>query len=65
MLVEPFVYLYLLFVTIYFQDLGMFIAMVSYVFVVISLSVTASRESLKSKLLLLCTAPFNFFFLTF
>lgn len=61
MLVEPFVYLYLLFVTIYFQDLGMFIAMVSYVFVVISLSVTASRESLKSKLLLLCTAPFNFF----
>lgn len=61
MLIEPFVYLYLLFITIYFQDLGMFVAMVSYVFVVIALSVTASREPLKSKLLLLCTAPFNFF----
>jgi cellulose synthase/poly-beta-1,6-N-acetylglucosamine synthase-like glycosyltransferase len=60
MLVEPYVFLYLLLVVVHFQDWRMLFAMVSYVVVVIGLSTISSKETIKSKMLLLLAAPFDF-----
>lgn len=61
MLIEPYIYIYLLFIVIYFKDWRMLLAMVSYVVVVILLAVSTSHESLKNKIVLLIIAPLNFF----
>ncbi|WP_225047211.1 glycosyltransferase [Lacticaseibacillus kribbianus] len=60
MLIEPFVYLYLVGVVLVFGDWLLLFAMVGYVVAVIGLSVTTSGEPPAEQLRLMLTAPLNF-----
>lgn len=61
MLMEPYIYIYLLFIAIQYKDWQMMLSMVCYVFIVIVLSVSSSHESFKNQCILSVIAPINFF----
>lgn len=60
MLIEPYVYIYLLFITIRYADWQMLLSMVCYVVVVLLLSVSSAHESIKNQCILTIIAPLNF-----
>lgn len=60
MLIEPYIYIYLLFIVIQYKDWQMLLAMVCYVFVIIVLSVASSHESIKNQFILSIISPLNF-----
>lgn len=61
MLIEPYVYIYLIWIIFYFKDWHMLTIMTLFVTTVVLLSLMNSKETLKSKLLLILVAPFNIF----
>ena len=61
MLVEPYVFVYLIFIAVYFKDWYMLGIMATFVTVVVVLSLINSKENLKSRLYLILAAPFNMF----
>lgn len=61
MLVEPYVFVYLILIAVYFKDWYMLWIMATFVTVIVLLSLTNSKENLKSKLYLVLSAPFNMF----
>lgn len=60
MLIEPYVYVYLVFNVVYYKDMSTFMSMLMYVVIVLLISICSSKESMKSKLIMILESPLNF-----
>ncbi|MDG6194552.1 glycosyltransferase [Lactococcus petauri] len=61
MIIEPYIYLYLLWVVINYKSIPLLFSMLLYCTIIVGLSMIKSGTSLKQQLLILIVAPLNFF----